>query len=163
RPRHVDVRLVAATNRDLGEAMRRGEVLPGLYYPINTITLPLPPLRERRGDGGLLARAILGSHGTHCPERLGAAALAALQGYAWPGNVREVPHAMERGVILSKGEEIQPEDLPPEVAGIAPLRSTTPGGSLEAMERQHIVGTLREVGGHRGKAAALLAIDPKTL
>src|SRR5439155_1428305 len=71
-------------------------------------------------------------------------------------------HAIERAVILSKGEEIQPEDLPPEVLG-APAAAASPGGSLEQMERQHIVATLRQVGGHRGKAAALLAIDPKTL
>jgi two-component system response regulator HydG len=77
--------------------------------------------------------------------------------------VRELLHAVERAVILSKGEEIEPQDLPPEVVGTLRAPAATPGGSLEAMERQHIVGTLREVGGHRGKAAALLAIDPKTL
>jgi len=86
-----------------------------------------------------------------------------LEGYAWPGNVRELLHAIERAVILSKGEEIQPEDLPPEVLGAPPAPAVSSGASLETMERQHIVTTLRQVGGHRGKAAALLAIDPKTL
>src|SRR5256885_804784 len=97
--------------------------------------------------------------------RLGPAALAALEAYAWPGNVRELLHAIERAVILSGRDEIQPDDLPPEVLGAAatPPAPGVAGGSLETMERQHIVATLRQVAGHRGKAAALLAIDPKTL
>jgi len=85
--------------------------------------------------------------------------------------VRELLHAIQRGAILCKGDEITPTDLPPEVAGGASAaRGTTaaaagapPGNTLETMERQHIIGTLRQVAGHRGKAAALLGIDPKTL
>ena len=78
--------------------------------------------------------------------------------------MRELQHAIERAVILGTGEEIRPEDLPPEVAGGAPPVPAVPAaGSLEGMERQHIVTILRQVGGHRGKAAALLNIDPKTL
>ncbi|MEK7385876.1 MAG: helix-turn-helix domain-containing protein, partial [candidate division NC10 bacterium] len=72
-------------------------------------------------------------------------------------------HVIERAVILSPGDEILPDDLPPEVRGAPAPPAATSGGSLEAMERAHIVATLRQVGGHRGKAAALLAIDPKTL
>jgi DNA-binding NtrC family response regulator len=163
RPRRVDVRLVAATNRDLAEAMKQGEFRQDLYYRINTITIQLPPLRERREDVPLLARHFVEAHAAYGTKHLSTATLAALEAYAWPGNVRELLHAIERAVILSKGEEIQPEDLPPEIAGPAAQPAATSGGSLEAIERQHIVGTLREVGGHRGKAAALLAIDPKTL
>ena len=103
------------------------------------------------------------ANATYGAKRLGPRALAVLEGYAWPGNVRELLHAIERAVILSKSEEIQPEDLPPEVLGAAPSPAASSGASLETMERQHIVATLRQVGGHRGKAAALLAIDPKTL
>jgi two-component system response regulator HydG len=78
--------------------------------------------------------------------------------------VRELQHAIERGAILAKGDEILPDDLPPEVVAGTPAASATPAaGSLEAMERHHIVSTMRQVGGHRGKAAALLEIDPKTL
>jgi DNA-binding NtrC family response regulator len=163
RPRRVDVRLVAATNRDLAEAMKQGEFRQDLYYRINTITILLPPLRERGEDVPLLARHFVETNVAYGAKRLGAGALAALEAYPWPGNVRELLHAIERAVILSKSDEIEPQDLPPDVVGIAPAPAATPGASLEAMERQHIVGTLREVGGHRGKAAALLAIDPKTL
>jgi two-component system response regulator AtoC len=164
RPRRVDVRIVAATNRDLAEAMRQGEFRQDLYYRINTIAIQLPPLRERREDIALLARHFVEGNTTYGVRRLGEAALAALEAHSWPGNVRELQHAIERAVILGKGDEIQPEDLPGEVASGAPAASTTAAtGSLEGMERQHIVATLRQVGGHRGKAAALLEIDPKTL
>jgi DNA-binding NtrC family response regulator len=163
RPRRVDVRVVAATNRDLAEAMRTGEFRQDLYYRINTIMVTLPPLRERLDDIALLARHFVETNVTYGAKRLGDRALAALESYAWPGNVRELLHALERAIILTKSDEIEPGDLPPEVTG-------TPGGpsagattSLEAVERQHIVNTLREVAGHRGKAAALLEIDPKTL
>jgi two-component system response regulator AtoC len=162
RPRRVDVRLVAATNRDLGEAMRGGQFRQDLYFRINTITLTLPPLRDRREDIPLLAQHFLEAKATYGVKRLSPAALAALEAYDWPGNVRELLHAIERAVILAKADEIQPEDLPPEIAGRSG-RPATPGSTLEAIERQHIVATLQQVGGHRGKAAALLGIDPKTL
>jgi DNA-binding NtrC family response regulator len=166
RPHRVDIRLVAATNRDLGEAMKRGEFRQDLYYRINTITIELPPLRERRADIALLAHHFVETKATYGLKRLGSEALARLEAYGWPGNVRELLHAIERAIILSKTGEIQPEDLPPEIRG-GPSASTGPAvattGSLETMERQHIVSILRQVGGHRGKAAALLAIDPKTL
>ena len=165
RPQRVDVRLVAATNRDLADAMRAGHFRQDLYYRINTITVQLPSLRERRDDIALLARHFVETHAAYGLKRLSPAALAALETYGWPGNVRELLHAIERGVILAKGDEIMPEDLPPEVVGTAPVSAGTPSaaGTLELMERTHILSTLRQVGGHRGKAAALLAIDPKTL
>jgi two-component system, NtrC family, response regulator AtoC len=163
RPRRVDVRLVAATNRDLAEAMKSGEFRQDLYYRINTITVSLPPLRERRDDVTLLAKHFVETNAKYGLKRLAAATLAALEAYAWPGNVRELLHAVERAVILSKGDEIFPADLPPEVLGSNAAPAPSAGGSLETMERQHIVAVLRQVSGHRGKAAALLAIDPKTL
>jgi len=165
RSRTVDVRIVASTNRDLAEAMKSGEFRQDLYYRINTITVTLPPLRERPEDIALLAQHFVEANAAYGAKRLSAAALAALEAYPWPGNVRELLHAIERAVILSRGEEIQPSDLPPEVLGAAapsPVIGVA-GASLETIERQHIVATLRQVSGHRGKAAALLAIDPKTL
>ena len=85
-----------------------------------------------------------------------------LERYDWPGNVRELEHAIQRAVILSTGDEICPDDFPAEVRG-GQAATALAGGSLEEMERQHIIATLRQVGGHRAKAAALLGIDPKTL
>jgi two-component system response regulator HydG len=163
RPRRVDVRLVAATNRDLAEAMKSGEFRQDLYYRINTITVHLPPLRERPDDIALLAKHFVESNATYGLKRLSTATMSALEAYAWPGNVRELLHAIERAVILSKGDEIFPSDLPPEVLGSSAPPVPSASGSLETMERQHIVAVLRQVSGHRGKAAALLAIDPKTL
>jgi two-component system NtrC family response regulator/two-component system response regulator AtoC len=172
RPRRVDVRLVSATNRDLAAAIRSGQFREDLFYRINTITVLLPPLRERREDVALLAQHFLETNATYGLKRLSPAALAALENHDWPGNVRELLHVIQRGMILCKGDEITPADLPPEVAGrngpaTAPTAAAAapfPGApTLEAMERQHIVGTLRQVGGHRGKAAAVLGIDPKTL
>ena len=165
RPHSVDVRIVAATNRDLAEALKTGDFRQDLYYRINTITVTLPPLRERPEDVALLAQHFVEANAAYGAKRLGPAALATLEAYAWPGNVRELLHAIERAVILSRRDEIQPDDLPPEVLGAAapPPAPGVAGGSLETMERQHIVATLRQVAGHRGKAAALLAIDPKTL
>jgi len=170
RPRRVDIRLVAATNRDLTAAMKSGHFREDLFYRINTITVLLPPLRDRREDIGLLAQHFLETNATYGKKRLHPLAMTALEAYGWPGNVRELLHVIERGVILCKGDEITPSDLPPEIVsaavggGAAPL---PPGASaaptLEAMERQHIVATLRQVSGHRGKAASLLGIDPKTL
>ena len=170
RPRRVDIRLVAATNRDLATAMKTGQFREDLFYRINTITLTLPALRDRREDIGMLAQHFLDTKTTYGHKRLSAPALAALETYAWPGNVRELLHVIERGVILCKGDEITPSDLPPEIAagatsGGVPLAAASSSGAptLEAMERQAIVTTLRQVGGHRGKAASLLGIDPKTL
>jgi two-component system, NtrC family, response regulator HydG len=174
RPRRVDVRLVAATNRDLVAAMKSGQFREDLFYRINTITVLLPPLRERREDVALLAQHFLETNATYGLKRLSPAALAALEAYGWPGNVRELLHVIQRGVILCKGDEITPADLPPEISGRAAASGATAATAaaaspsagaptLEAMERQHIVATLRQVGGHRGKAAAVLGIDPKTL
>jgi DNA-binding NtrC family response regulator len=162
RRRTVDMRVVAATNRDLAEAIRQGDFRQDLYYRINTITVSLPPLRERREDIRPLAQHFLEENAAYGRKRLSAAALACLERYDWPGNVRELQHAIQRGVILATGDEIDLADLPAEVRCGEPAPAQVPG-SLEAMERQHIVATLRQVEGHRAKAAAVLGIDPKTL
>jgi two-component system NtrC family response regulator/two-component system response regulator AtoC len=162
RRRTVDMRLVAATNRDLAEALKTGGFRQDLFYRINTITITLPPLRDRREDVRRLVEHFLEQNATYGRKRVSDAAMEALERYDWPGNVRELQHAVQRALILSPGDVIQPADLPDDVRGDrAPSKS--PGGSLEEMERQHIVTTLRHVGGHRAKAATVLGIDPKTL
>ena len=168
RSRTVDMRLVAATNRDLAEAIRQGQFRQDLYYRINTISLSLPTLRERPEDVRVLAEHFLEQNAGYGRKRLAPETLRCLEVYQWPGNVRELQHVIQRGVILGTGDVLQPGDLPAEVqcgAGPTPAAAAAASaeGSLEVMERQHIVSTLRQVGGHRGKAAALLGIDPKTL
>ncbi|HKA61804.1 MAG TPA: sigma-54 dependent transcriptional regulator [Methylomirabilota bacterium] len=162
RRRTVDTRLVAATNRDLAEAIKTGEFRQDLFYRINTITITLPPLRERPEDIRRLAEHFLEQNATYGRKRLSDPAMDCLERYRWPGNVRELQHAVQRAVILSQGDLIQPTDLPEEVRGGRPS-TASPGGSLEDMERQHIISTLRSVDGHRAKAATVLRIDPKTL
>jgi len=162
RPRTVDMRLVTATNRDLAEAIRVNEFRQDLYYRINTISVSLPPIRERRGEIRPLAAHFLERNAAYGTKRLSGAALETLERYDWPGNVRELEHAIQRAVILCTGDEICPDDFPAEVRG-GQATPTHGSGSLEEMERQHIIATLKQVGGHRAKAAALLGIDPKTL
>src|SRR5205823_92 len=111
RPRRVDVRVVSATNRDLAAAMRTGQFRQDLYYRINTITVSLPPLRDRRDDIVPLARHFVATNTTYGAKRLGERALAVLESYPWPGNVRELLHVIERAVILAKTDEIEPGDL----------------------------------------------------
>jgi DNA-binding NtrC family response regulator len=162
RPRTVDMRLVTATNRDLAEAIRANEFRQDLYYRINTISVSVPPIRDRRAEIRPLALHFLERNAAYGVKRLSSASLEMLERYDWPGNVRELEHAIQRAVILCTGDEICPDDFPAEMQG--GQTATTPGGgSLEEMERQHIIATLKQVGGHRAKAAALLGIDPKTL
>jgi DNA-binding NtrC family response regulator len=162
RRRTVDTRLVAATNRDLAEAIKTGEFRQDLFYRINTITITLPPLRERPDDIRRLAEHFLEQNATYGRKRLSDSAMDCLERYTWPGNVRELQHAVQRAVILSQTDVLQPGDLPEEIRGGRPSAASA-GGSLEDMERQHIISTLRSVGGHRAKAATVLRIDPKTL
>jgi len=163
RSRTVDMRLVAATNRDLAEAIRKGEFRQDLFYRINTIAVTLPPLRERPEDVRVLAEHFIEQFAHYGRKRLTPEALARLESYHWPGNVRELQHVIQRGAILGAGETLGPADLPAEIQHGDPVLSAPAAGSLESMERQHIVATLKQVSGHRGKAAALLGIDPKTL
>jgi len=168
RSRTVDMRLVAATNRDLAEAIRQGQFRQDLFYRINTISLLLPPLRERPEDVRVLAEHFLEQNAAYGRKRLAPETLRCLEAYSWPGNVRELQHVIQRGVILGVGDVLRPADLPAEIqfgGGPAPAAAAaaSTAGSLELMERQHIVATLKQVDGHRGKAAALLGIDPKTL
>jgi len=156
------MRLVAATNRDLAEAIKSGGFRQDLFYRINTITITLPPLRERPEDIRRLAEHFLEQNASYGRKRLSDAAMECLEHYPWPGNVRELQHAVQRALILSQDDVVQPADLPEEVRGGHPSAASL-GGSLEDMERQHIISTLRSVGGHRAKAATVLRIDPKTL
>jgi len=167
----IDTRIVAATNRDLEEEMKRGGFRGDLFYRLNVFALHLPPLRRRREDIPLLADAFLKASaraaGTDS-KRLTEEAVEALQAYDWPGNVRELENALERAVILTEGEVIDVAALPERVVErrAEPLvteRESSSNPSLEAIERAYILWVLQSEGGHKSRAAEVLGIDVSTL
>ncbi|NLG61356.1 MAG: sigma-54-dependent Fis family transcriptional regulator [Candidatus Cloacimonetes bacterium] len=169
-PVDIDVRIIAATNRDLEQEIRRGTFRSELYYRLNVISLHLPPLRERPEDVALLAEHFLQAlaedkGGT--PRTLTPDALSALQAYEWPGNVRELENALERAAILSKGDAVDVDALPSRITNpeSAPLVSERPhtNPTLELIERAYILWVLQAEGGNKARAAEVLGIDPSTL
>jgi two-component system response regulator AtoC len=175
----VDVRIVAATNRDLAEAVARGALRQDLFYRLNVVDIEIPPLRERPGDVPILLSEFLAEiaarQGRPVPA-LDPSAIAALATYRFPGNVRELIHALERAVAVSRGGVIRLEHLPPAIstaegdAGAAADEGPEGEGQVEPLasavarfERQYIRRVLDRTGGHRGRAAALLGISRKAL
>ena len=167
----IDVRIIAATNRDLEEEIRRGAFRSDLYYRLNVITLHLPPLRERPDDVPILVEHFLQRFSRNRgrqPARLSEEALEVLQAWDWPGNVRELENALERAVVLTpEGEEIPVSTLPGRITERAapPLVSDRlpPNPSLEIIERAYIYWVLQAEGGNKSRAAEVLGIDPSTL
>ncbi|HET7585963.1 MAG TPA: sigma-54 dependent transcriptional regulator [Gemmatimonadaceae bacterium] len=157
----VDVRVVAATNRDLAAQVESGQFRADLFYRINTISIALPPLRERVVDIPLLAAHFLKRFAGPQPPALSQDALDVLERYRWPGNVRELRNVVERAVLLRAGEQITAADLPLQAAGHGD--GDVALVSLEEMERQHIAAVLERVGWHQGRASEILGISPKTL
>jgi transcriptional regulator with PAS, ATPase and Fis domain len=167
---HVDVRVLAATNRHLPALVKQGLFREDLFYRLSTIAVEVPALRERRGDVPLLAEhfvAVLNDrYGTR--RRLGERTLEALARHDWPGNVRELQHAIEAAVVVCEGEEILPRHLPRAVGGgsaPAPAAPATEAAlpTLEQMEREHVARALRAADGHRARAAKLLGISERNL
>jgi two-component system response regulator AtoC len=171
----VDVRLIAATNRDLREMVRAGQFREDLFHRLNVFTIALPPLTERKEDIPLLASYFikLFAEKTGKTVRLAANALEAMKAYAWPGNVRELKNMLERAMTFNDTGVIQLEELefgevkddgvlqPSPALSARPL----PGGeaSLDSMEKEHIIKILRETGGNKKKAAEILGIERRTL
>jgi two-component system response regulator AtoC len=164
----VDIRVIAATNRDLRKRVEGGGFREDLYYRLNVITVNVPPLRERPHDLPLLAQHFLGKY-AHAAGKsatgLARETLAALTAYAWPGNVRELEHVVERAVVLASSPLILPSDLPPEVrATPVPSLSIPPGRpTLDELRRWYLATVLEEVGGNKARAAEILGIDRRTL
>jgi NtrC-family two-component system response regulator AlgB len=156
--RKVDVRILAATNRNLEEAVTRGAFREDLYYRLNAVKIKLPPLREREGDIPLLVQHFLRKFGHHA--EISDEAIAALGSYSWRGNVRELENVIERAVLLARGENIQLYNLPEEFQSAVP--STGFPLTLEEVERQHIIKVLRTAK-DLDEAATQLGIDPATL
>jgi len=173
-PVQVDVRIVAATNRDLPAEVRAGRFREDLFYRLDVVTVRLPPLRERREDVPLLTATFLRGFAERNRRKVTGfsdAALQALAGHDWPGNVRELQHAIERAVVLCRGEVVQLEDLPDAVRNAAPGRPAAPssiltiaiGTPLEEIERIVIRETLRQTRGDKNLAAQLLRVAPRTI
>jgi DNA-binding NtrC family response regulator len=176
----VNVRIVAATNRDINEVTSDGRFRADLLYRINSFQINLPPLRERPEDIEPIARHLLTRlAGPHAPE-LTPEVLSALRSYAWPGNVRQLRNTLERAVLLANDGRITTSELPPEIVAPAlafrPVAVTSPDAAgaqgsaapaipppLREVERQQILAALEQTGWHRGKTAEMLGISPSTL
>jgi DNA-binding NtrC family response regulator len=171
KPISVDVRIIAATNLNLGEEVKSRRFREDLYYRLNVIELKLPPLRERREDIPLLVEAFLKKCGEVRGKEVkgvGEAALAMLMDYAWPGNVRELENVIERAVTLSRGDKISPDDLPAAVQGARGDRRVLDEAAertlpLHELEKEYIKKVLEKTGGNKYQAAHALGIDRKTL
>jgi DNA-binding NtrC family response regulator len=184
----VDVRLVAATNRDLKSEIASGRFREDLYYRLNVVPIHLPPLRERRTDIPLLAEHFLLKQATRLKRgsmKLSPEALESMVNYPWPGNIRELENVVERTVLLTDGDTIRPKDLPLELQ--RGERAESSAGSLEVgddddatenapgglkqqvreaaarLERELIVRALAQTGGNVTQAARLLKISRKSL
>jgi DNA-binding NtrC family response regulator len=159
-----NARIVTATNKDLAAAVADGRFRSDLFYRVNTISIVLPPLRERAVDIPLLANSFLAHFGGSHPPRLSDEAMRALQEYRWPGNVRELRNVMERAVLLANGGIIQARDLP--LSDARASNGTSHNGeevSLAELERRHIESVLSRTNWHQGRAASVLGISSKTL
>jgi DNA-binding NtrC family response regulator len=168
----VDVRVVAATNRNLEEEVKAGRFREDLYYRLSVITLKVPPLRERREDIPLLAHHFLQRTCQETGKRvtLAEGALETLRHYSWSGNVRELENTLEHAVLHSRGAVITADDLPARLreqpAHANPLRETNLFAdlpSLEELERRYLLYVLDAVAGNRTKAAEIMQIDRRTL
>jgi two-component system response regulator HydG len=167
----VDIRVIAATNRDLEKEVKEGRFREDLYYRLNVVPLVLPTLRERREDIPLLADhflALFREKNRKPIKAISGKALDLLVRYDWPGNVRELENVIERAVILSRDEVLFPADLPPQIRmlseGVEEAGFVIPTGmSLDEMERALIVKTLDETGGNRTRASEILGINRRTL
>jgi Nif-specific regulatory protein len=170
----VDVRVVAATNRDLERAVAAGDFRRDLYFRLKVVEIIVPPLRRRPEDIEPLAAHFLNRFATETGRKLRGftpEAVEAMQAYHWPGNIRELRNVIERAVVLSQGESIDVHELslshlaaPGETDANAALRSGPfVPMTIEEMERRHVLATLEAVGGNKTKAAAILGIERSTL
>ncbi|MFN2497929.1 MAG: sigma 54-interacting transcriptional regulator [Pyrinomonadaceae bacterium] len=169
RPIKLDIRVIAATNRNLEEAVSSGTFRQDLYYRLNVVSLEMPPLRNRLEDIPLLANYFAAKYGKRCHRRVmgtSPQAIARLVAYQWPGNVRELENAIERGVVLGTTERILPEDLPESVLEAASIAAEEPTKYHEAVrqtKKQLILTTMAQVNGSFTEAAKKLGVHPNYL
>jgi two-component system, NtrC family, response regulator AtoC len=166
----VDVRIISATHRNLKERIAAGLFREDLFYRLNVLDVTIPPLRDRRSDLPLLVEHFLAkySNGKASPG-ISAQAWAALSEYAFPGNVRELEHAVQHAVVLARGAEIDLAHFPPEISGCATAPSARSGGvrpladAIKEFEKEYLGRALRATNGKKGEAAGLLGISRKNL
>jgi len=168
--REVDVRIVAATHRNLAQRVREGTFREDLLYRLDVVSLTVPPLRDRPEDVRELAEHFLADARARNPQsplrRISPEALETLRDYRWPGNVRELAHVVEKLVLFADGDSARVQDLPEQVRQGSPADPLSFQGEilpLRELERRYTVWAVGQTGGHRGKAAEKLDIDPKTL
>lgn len=169
----ADVRVIAATNKDLGKMVKAGTFREDLYFRLRVVEIVLPPLKDRMTDVPLLAQAFLKEFAQENQKKVSdftVEALDALMSYHWPGNIRELRTAVEHAVVLAKGERIQARDLPPNVRGFGFQNSIEGRGvigegdlSLKEAEKQLIMRTLKDCDGNRTAAALKLGLSRRTL
>jgi DNA-binding NtrC family response regulator len=157
---NVDARIVSASNRDLRRECDNGAFRKDLFWRLSAISLDVPPLRERKQDIPLLVEHFLQHLPSARPRQISKPALQLLLDYQWPGNVRELQNVLQRATLLSRKEVLDPADF----GGLEPVpHAPAAAKRLAEVERAHILAVLLETGGHRGQAAEILGIDPKTL
>ncbi|KPJ52763.1 Fis family transcriptional regulator [candidate division TA06 bacterium DG_24] len=165
--RKADVRIVAASNRDLRQMVDAGQFREDLYYRLNVVKIELPPLRQRREDIPLLVAHFIHSFNLKMGKSISGVSSEVMDLFMkhdFPGNVRELENALEHGCVVCRGTQIEREHLPREMAGQAEERGGAPGAPpFEKAEAQVIIDALRRHGGHRGRAAAELGIHTTTL
>lgn len=167
----VDVRIIAATNKNLEKETKEGRFRQDLFYRLNVVPIILPPLRERREDIPLLANHFFNFYREKNRQELQAIsgkAMDLLVRYPWPGNVRELENTIERAVIIARGEVVAPVDLPPQIQALAKEKEAQeldfpPGITLAQIERALTLKTLEDTGGNRSRAAEILGISRRTL
>ncbi len=168
-PIQVDIRLIAATNRDLNEAVRKGEFRQDLYYRLAVVTLTMPALRERKEDIPMLTRHFVQKYAKRCKVKakpVSREAMAALVNYDWPGNVRELENAIERALVLGSSDTLLPEDLPESLLEHAPAEEMTEGkyhASVKELKKQLILNAVEQTQGNYVEAAAILGVHPNYL
>ncbi len=165
----VDVRVICATNRDLKEEIKRGRFREDLYFRLHVFTIGLPTLKERREDIPLLVHHFIEKYNAETGKRvqgLAPSAMALLQAYSWPGNIRELRNTVERAMILVDGEIIGEEHLPPDMQASRPEAATLRvplGIPIDKVEKEYILASLQRNGGNKARTAEVLGISEKTL
>jgi len=168
-PIKVDIRLIAATNCNLEQALRNGKFRQDLYYRLAVLKITMPALRDRREDIPMLARHFVQKHAKHCkvkPRPISREALSRIQNYDWPGNVRELENAIERALVLGSSDLILPEDLPESLLERNPLPEMTEAkyhAAVKELKKQLILDAVEQTQGSYADAARLLGVHPNYL